>query len=122
MHWDFHKTIENFVHLDNGITSLSGPCFYNSKIYQKAISTFYIQLIQVIHNINLYIHCKTVEYIQASSLQILYRTTLNMKIEKINFKERNSNFQIPAKYKTSNSSGWCSSSKILQLSTFSRLY
>ena len=28
----FHKTIENFVHLDNGISSLSGPCFYNSKI------------------------------------------------------------------------------------------
>ena len=49
----------------------------------------------VIHNINLYIQCKTVEYIQASSLQILYRTTLNMKIEKINLKERNSNFQIP---------------------------
>ena len=95
------------MHLDNGITSLSGPCFYNLKIYQKVISTFYIQLIQVIHNINLYIHCKTVEYIQASSLQILYRTTLNMKIEKINLKERNSNFQIPAKYKTSNSSGWC---------------
>ena len=27
-----HKTIENFVHLDNGISSLSGPCFCNSKI------------------------------------------------------------------------------------------
>ena len=28
----FHKTIENFMHLDNGISSLSGPCCYNSKI------------------------------------------------------------------------------------------
>ena len=27
-----HKTFENFVHLDNGISSLSGSCFYNSKI------------------------------------------------------------------------------------------
>ena len=33
-----------------------------------------------------------------------------MKIEKINLKERNSNFQIPVKYKTSNNSGWCSPS------------
>ena len=107
-----HKTIEK------------DPVFIiqRYKIYRKAISTFYMQLIQVVHNINLYIQCKTVEYIQAPSLQILYRTTLKMKIEKINLKERNSNFQIPVKYKTSNSPGWCSSSKILQLSTFSRLY
>ena len=27
-----HKTTESFVHLDNGISSPSGPCFYNSKI------------------------------------------------------------------------------------------
>ena len=49
-----------------------------------------------------------------------------MKIEKINLKERNSNFQIPVKYKTSNNSGWCSpipiTLKIFQLSIFSRLY
>ena len=31
-----------------------------------------------------------------------------MKTEKINLKERNSYFQIPVKYKTSNNSGWCS--------------
>ena len=80
------------------------------KIYQKVILTFYIQLIQVIHNIILYIQCKTVEYIQGSSLQILYRTAMNMKSEKINVKERKSNFQIPVKYKTSNNSGWCSPS------------
>ena len=45
----------------------------------------------------MYIQRKIVHvvYIQAPSLQILYRTTLNMKIEKINLKERNSNFQIP---------------------------
>ena len=65
-------------------------------VCQKAISTSYIQLIQVIHNINLYIQCKTVEYIQALSLQILYGTTLKVKIEKINLKkEPHSNFQIP---------------------------
>ena len=90
MHWDFHKTIENFVNWTTGLLALRDLVFMiqRYKIFQKAISTFYIQLIQVIHNINLYIQCKTVEYIQGSSLQILYRTSMKMKIEKINLKAR----------------------------------